>query len=229
MTTAAIIVGGEKIPLKNPDRKVVLFTEGGPEFSRLTTRGVKPRTAKIDLITFHDTAGEGSGIQTYNTLRARGFAVHFQIARDGTITQYCDPLVLSCAHMGPGNGRSVGIEDANCVFPPGIAPGLFANIKRYTLKGKERLMGRPVVIEPYRGAPRRELGHFPEQKASAGELTLALLTVLPVPAALPRGPDGKIHADRLPADWSGVAGHLHFTDAHVDPVLDLFDDLLTVL
>lgn len=226
-----IVVGGTRVPLRGIgwSGKVVLFEEGGPEFTPATTRGVKPRAAKVDLVTLHDTAGEGEGRQTYEVLRRKGLAIHFHVGRD-TITQYCDPLVWACAHMGPGNSRSVGIEVRNAVFPPGVAPGLFASVKRYLLTGRERLMGRPVVVEEYRGRPRRVLGHFPEQKAAVADLVLALLASIPtVPAGLPRGPGGKIHADRLPADWTGIAGHLHFTDAHVDPALDVFDGLLTVV
>lgn len=224
-TVAGIIVRGRVVPA--PGLQCVLPDTDGLWFTPENTR-VRARAKPADLLVFHDTAGEGSGPRIYRTLLAKRLSVHFAIDRAGLVWQFCDPALVSCAHVGRGyNSRSVGVEIANAVFSPGIRPGIWANISRYYLTGRERLLGRPVVHETYRGRGRRVLGHLEPQRAAVAALARALLACFPtIPACLPRlEPGGKVHGRRVPADYAGIAAHLHLTDSHVDPALDAFDHL----
>lgn len=214
--------------------KVVPFEKSGLEF-RLGRDRCKARAFdEITLITCHDTAGEGTGPAIYRNLIRRACSIHFAIDRQGTVWQFCDPAIVSCFHMGPGNSRSIGIEMANAVFPPpppGVKPGyfaaLFSNVKRYTLTGREKLYGRAAIQDDYRGKVRRVLGHFPAQIQACTALVRTLLSAFPtIPQRLPRKADGKLSGLKLDPTWTGVAGHLHFTNAHVDPALDVLDLLV---
>lgn len=211
----SITINGVEIPTPFP----VYYSE------KLTFPYALPRKIDPDLIVLHDTAGEGDGVQIHKTLLARKLSIHFAISRDGSIFQYVDPGRFICAHVGKGyNSRSIGIEMANLVFPVDVKPGLFANVKRYVLTGKEKLTGRPVVIDEYRGAKRRVLGHFSAQRLAATDLVRILLRVFP---SIQR--KISINGDRLPADFSGVAPHLGLTDRHVDPAMDVLKDLTAVV
>lgn len=197
----------------------------------LTFPSAKPRDPSvIDLIVVHDTAGEGDGKQIHRSLitpregAPSGLSIHFAIDRRGLVWQFLDPALFVAAHAGKGNNtRSIGIEMANAVFPPDIKPGLFSNLKRYALTGKERLLGRPVIVDGYRGGKRRVLGHFPEQIEAARKLVRQLLIQFPsVPPRLPTyDSSGKPHGDLVPPGWQGVAGHLNLVDKHVDPAMDV--------
>lgn len=186
------------------------------------------RSALCDLIVVHDSAGEGDGPQIHRTLTRHKdkLSIHFFIARNGKIWQFCDPAFFACKHVGKGfNSRSVGIELANAVWPDlpdGVKPGLFANVKRYALTGKEKLYGRPIVVDKFRGAPRRILGHFDEQKYALRVLLDALVTEIPtIPRVIPAAP-----GMRLPSTYTGIAPHSAFADMHIDPALDCFDEAL---
>ncbi|HLB23522.1 MAG TPA: peptidoglycan recognition family protein [Dehalococcoidia bacterium] len=187
---------------------------------------------EVSLVTVHDTAGEGSGPAIYRTLKSRSVSVHFAIDRAGLIWQFCDPAVVTAFHMGPGNSRSIGIEIANAVFGGGVKPGLFANLRRYVLTGRERLYGRTVTIDEYRGRSRRVLGHFDAQKSALSGLVRTLLREFPtIPPRLPPRsllvePGPRPVGTRLDPAWRGVASHLHFSDAHVDCVGDAYETLL---
>jgi hypothetical protein len=242
--------------------KVVPFEKSGLEF-RLGRDKCMPRPAAqeaalaglvppqqsgggINLITVHDTAGEGTGPAIYRNLIRRACSIHFAIDRAGFVWQFCDPAIVSCFHMGPGNSRSIGIEMSNAVFPPpppGVKPGyfaaLFSNVKRYTLTGREKLYGRAAIQDDYRGKVRRVLGHFDVQKASLAVLVKTLLREFPtIPRVLPERsklwadllevspvgvltrPPLRLVGTKLDPGFQGVASHLHFTDAHVDAAGD---------
>lgn len=216
-----IAVGGQQIMLDG-GASCLGFQQHGLAFS-----SGHPRTAPVDLVVLHDTAGEQDGKGVFATLEKRRLSIHFVIDRKGLIWQFLDPATHVAWHAGAVNGRSVGIETANVVFPPNLKPGLFSNLRKYVLTGKEKLMGRPVVVDDYRGAKRRILGHFEAQKEAARALVAALLEAFPgVPHRLPRiAGTGKLHGLRVEDGWAGVAAHLHFSEHHCDPALDLFDDL----
>ena len=226
-----LIIGGELVPLSLDVRGARLFRDTGLEFTPLNTRCLA-RVKPVDLITVHDQAGEGNGKRLYRVLLKRRLSVHFQIQNDGVIYQYCDPLLVSCAHMGPGNRRSIGIEVQNAVFPP-FPPGERHRLRAFlrgVVTGKERMFGRPRVRELYRGRERTVLGHFAPQQVALKELVLVLLRkCLDVPPRLPLDGEGGVTGDRLPADWQGVASHLNFTDSHVDPASDIYFQLLPLL
>jgi len=235
------VVRGSQVPLVGGEAGpgCIQWTESGCEFTAKNTR-CKPIESDPDLITLHAKGGEGDGKQTYRVLLAKKYSVPFSIDRDGTIWQYCDPGLLSCAHMGKGNGRSIGIEITSAVIPLDD-PKTADNERRLFLRGgytglKARLFyGRGQHVELYRGVKRRVLDILPDQKAAIRSLVLTLLWEFPsVPRRLPRTEiKGTITGERLPDDWKGVAGHLHFqpsgfvdVHAHVDPSLDAFDELL---
>jgi N-acetyl-anhydromuramyl-L-alanine amidase AmpD len=69
------------------------------------------RTAPLDLIVMHETAGN-TRFGTEQTLIAKKCGVHFIIDRDGTVCQYVD-LSLACSHAKGVNNRSIGIEVVN--------------------------------------------------------------------------------------------------------------------
>lgn len=236
MPEPRIVVGGVSVPLEG-GACCAHYLETGLEFTAANTR-LRTRVSPVDLVVVHDTGGEGGGRRVYRTLLARRLSVHFLVDRAGLVWQYCDPATSVAAHVGPGNGRSVGIEVTNVMLPlddpatPANERRLF-NLGRLSELPSRLLHGRPVLVEPYRGRGRRVLGHLPVQRASVAALVRALLRAFPaVQRRLPRGPDGQVHGDRLPDGWSGVSGHLHWSEdgwvsarAHVDPALDVFSEL----
>lgn len=239
MPVPFILVRGVNVPLVG-DALCVLPSESKLEFIPGRDK-CKARDGLPTLVTLHDTAGEGSGPTIYATLKRRSVSVHFAIDRAGLIYQYCDPAAVTAFHMGPGNSRSIGIEIANAVFPAGIRPGLFAYAKQLLLTGREKLYGRAAVEDDYRGKKRRVLGHFEAQKGAIRSLVETLLREFPtIPSRIPplsplRGPEVtlppfRVTGLRLDPTYTGVASHLHFTDAHVDPAGDIYEafrDFLT--
>lgn len=242
-----ILVRGRQVPLELraqdllelPGPQCIQPEESGLEFTAKNTR-CKPIEREPDLITVHAKGGEGNGKQTYRVLLAKKYSVPYSVDRDGTIWQYCDPAVLSCAHMGKGNSRSIGIEVTSTVIPLDD-PKTADNERRIFLRGgysgaAARLFyGRGNHVELYRGVKRRVLDMLPAQKVAVRALVLTLLREFPsIPKRLPRTEiKGTVTGERLPDDWAGVAGHLHFqpsgfedVHAHVDPSLDIFDELL---
>lgn len=244
MPVPYILVRNEMVPLVAAEGLpgVMLFGESKCEFTPANTRCLA-RQGLPTLLTIHNKGGEGEGRQTYRVLLGKRYSVEFSIDRDGLIWQYCDPAVLSCAHMGAGNTRSIGVEVAQAVIPFDD-PNTLDNERRIFLRGgytglKARFFyGRDQHVELYRGYKRRVLDHLWIQKVAIKSLVLTLLGIYPtIPARLPRNEKGTaVTGERLPADWQGVAGHLHFQDsgyvnakAHVDPALDAFDELLPIL
>jgi hypothetical protein len=241
MPVPFILVRGQQVPLVgDPGPGCIQPQESGLEFTTANTR-CKLREGLPTLITVHNKGGEGNGKQTYRYHLLKRYSEEFSTDRDGLIWQYCDPAVLSCTHMGKGNSRSIGIEVANAVIPMDD-PTTADNERRIFLRGgfsglKARLFyGRPNHVELYRdGIKRRVLSHFPAQKKAVRSLVLTLLACFPtIPARLPRTEIKRtVTGERMHEDWQGVAGHLHFqpsgyqvATAHVDPSLDVFDDLL---
>lgn len=243
MPIGFILVRGRQVPLLgDPGPGCIQPAESGLEFTVANTR-CKAIEREPDLITVHAKGGEGNGKQTFRVLLGKKYSVPFSIDRDGTIWQYCDPGRLSCAHMGKGNGRSIGIEVTSAVIPLDD-PKTADNERRVLLRGgysglRARLFyGRGNHVELYRGVKRRVLDMLPAQKVAVRALVLTLLREFPtVPRKLPLTFEGTtVTGDRLPDDWAGVAGHLHFqpsgfvdVHAHVDPTLDVFDELLLEL
>lgn len=198
---------------------------GGFEFTPMNTR-VKQRTAEPDLIVLHDTAGENSAESTYRMLLKKQLSVHFCVDRDGCVWQFCDPAFFSCMHVGRGvNSRSIGIEVTNAVVPRTRNPWKWMMGKFRVAQEKRR--GRPVVEDTYRGKPRKVLGHLPRQRFAVRCLVRVLLDAFEtIPPTYPGYPLRVTGARLVPElEYRGVTAHLHHTDAHVDPALDLFEDL----
>lgn len=194
---AWITVAGARVPLSGSALAI--------QYKCFKNVGVRQR--EPDLILVHDTAGEGDGIRIYDTLKRDGLSVEFAIDRDGVIWQFCDPAINYTFHSETESRRSIGVELANYVTP---------NISS----------DRPTLEEPYRSRTREVLGHLAPQHYAMAALVEALLSVFPsIPARVPISSAGPITGRRLPAGWEGVAGHLHFSDNHGDPALDILEGL----
>ncbi len=182
------------------------------------------RTEAPTKVVGHDTAGEGSARGTFNVLRRKRLSVEGQINRRGVFTQYVDFGIWRCTHVNRiVSASSIAVEMANAVFPPGVRPGFFASIRRYALTGRERVYGRPMTVDTYRGKKRRVLGHVPKQIETFYKFTRwCAHHWLTIPWTWPGYP-GKFLAERVDPHSKGVFGHLNFSDKHVDPAIDLFD------
>ena len=193
-------------------------------------------------ICLHDKGAEGTAAQTYAHLRVKGLAVHASIEADGTFVQYADPAVTRTWHAGRANDWSVGIEITNAMFPD--LRKRRSGEKWATFVRRLNPLGRPVVTRTYRGAKQDVLGHFPAQLETAAKVVAVLCEALGIPKRVPvdakAAPWGgllpklrtsptdrkKILGDIRAEAKSGVIGHYHVTNGHVDPASDVFDALL---
>jgi len=169
----------------------------------------------------------------------RGLSVHFMLDVDGTIYQTLD-LKERAWHAGTANDRSVGIEIANI----GAYPDLTELSKWYALDdtGRMRLtlpesmgdggirtagfIARPSGENPVQGSIQgKDLWQYDltdEQYDSLIKLTATLCKVLPeIRLNYPRDENGALRTTMLTpeemADYHGLLGHYHVTDAKTDP------------
>lgn len=171
----------------------------------------------------------------------RGLSVHFMLDIDGTIYQTLDAKERAW-HAGTSNDRSVGIEIANIGAYP--EPD-HAMLRRWYAKdsaGRTTITippdqgdgglrtpgftGAPRFSEPIQGQVHGQTLHqydlTPQQYDSLIRLTAALHRALPrIALDYPRGPDGRVLAERLPdpqlAAFSGLVGHFHVERQKIDP------------
>jgi len=169
----------------------------------------------------------------------RGLSVHFMLDVDGTIYQTLD-LKERAWHAGTANDRSIGIEIANI----GAYPDLKELSKWYALDdaGRMRLtlpesmgdggirtagfIARPSGENPVQGSIQgKDLWQYDltdEQYDSLIKLTATLCQVLPaIRPDYPRDENGALRTTMLTpeemADYHGLLGHYHVTDAKTDP------------
>jgi hypothetical protein len=152
--------------------------DGKPCWFEPPYAGCKSRKDRIDLITFHWTAGEGSAEQVARVLRNRAdpatgkptpLSIHFVIDYYGKVMQQADPVRTVCYHAGKVNSRSIGIEMANRALPPASA---------------EHARGlRSTIIED--GHAFTHLDFTDAQYASALKLANVLALLSKIPALVP--------------------------------------------
>lgn len=208
----ALVVSGKSYPVCVP---VKLWTETGLEF-RAGEGFNKRRRRDIDLAVWHWTGSENKPTVMARTLKRRKLGVEFAIDRDGTIWQFCDPVIVDTADAGRVNARSVGTEIVNYGFrrrgKPIPASGKKRTIYECTLNGRSR-----------------RFAHFlPQQIAAALVLADVLSTALPIPRAVPTDPTGdwlgvRVLPKELLDDFKGHLGHFHVSERKSDPGLDLLE------
>lgn len=65
---------------------------------------------KIRTIVIHETDGTGDSPRAlYNSLKAKGYGIHFSVQRSGRIVRH-HPLDAAVVHAGPFNDESIGVE-----------------------------------------------------------------------------------------------------------------------
>ena len=210
-----IIVGGKRYPVLGP---VLNWHNHGIEF-RAGEGHNKRRKQEIDLSVFHWTGSENSPRIMASVLKKRELGVEFAIDQDGTIWQFCDPLITDTADAGLVNARSVGTEIVNYGFTWG-------KDRKVPKKGMKRSLYKTIL-----NGRTRTFAHFwPAQIAAALSLADALSSALPIPRQVPLFSGGywveneTLKPDRL-ASFKGHVGHYHITNRKSDPGLDLLEAL----
>ena len=123
--------------------------------------------------------------------------------------QFCDASDRA-AHVGLGNGYSLGIEIVNR-----------ANGKPYLTPGGKH--PREVYPERVHGHNFRCTAFYPAQVSAARGLTQALCAVYGLPYEAPVS-DTVLDVPTL-ASFRGVLGHFHYTRRKADPGTRLFKEM----
>lgn len=215
-----IVLGGVTYPLGGMADEVDVLTwrDHGVEF-RAGDGHNRRRVKPITLAVWHWTAAENPPLAMARTLRKRELGVEFAIDRDGTVFQFCDPLVVDTADAGIVNARSVGVEI--------VSYGMRRASRLWTIpkRGKDR-GHRDVTIH---GKRVRVASFYPAQTAAACALADVLSTVLPIPARVPMDAKGAVLTRALSRmeldEFSGHLGHYHVTKKKLDPGPVLIEDL----
>jgi N-acetyl-anhydromuramyl-L-alanine amidase AmpD len=196
--------------------------------------------ARVDQFVLHYDAC-GTSRRCFEVLHdLRGLSVHFMLDVDGTIYQTLD-LKERAWHATTSNSRSVGIEIAQAgAMPPSQRQRLdsyYTNAPGGVRLAFPEWIGPPMLATPgFVGHPARpepivgriqgsELVQYdftPEQYAALAKLAAALHRVFPkLPLEAPRGNDGKVTTETLPAErlaqYHGLLGHYHVQANKVDP------------
>ncbi len=161
------------------------------------------RRTETKAVVLHWTGGEGGGAQVFRVLKERGLSVHFLIDRQGVVWQYAD-AALRCAHVGPGNARTIGIEMTNAA------------------NGKSTVY--PPYVETIHGKRFRCTPFSPEQTATAKVLVKALCDAYGLPFATPS--ISTVLEPKVLREYRGVLGHFHFTRRKVDPGNKLLHEMI---
>lgn len=219
----ALIIGGKEIPCA---AKVVDWREHGmsdmPDSKNRPSKGTRLRNVAktpIDLFVVHWTGGEGSAKGMFNVLNTRELGIEFYLDDDGTIYQFCDPVVVDTFDAGSVNPRSIGIEIKNYGFRSGSQVVPSAGKNRQTYEGVIR--GRKVKMAKF----------YDKQHIALKALIDAICAAIPtIPKVIPAGADGKLlQATMTPAQlkaYKGIIGHFHISTKKTDPGIDVFDYLI---
>lgn len=180
---------------------MTILTEHGLRFR--PPEGCRIRRGDIRQVVLHWTGGEGSALQVYRTLAARRLGIHYVVDAAGVVWQMCDEAHVAY-HVGAGNEGSIGIE----IVCAGVGP--VAGRQRYA----GCVHGKKLVISDF----------YDCQKAAVVGLVNKLVERYEIPRAVPR------EMDVLPdaAGWTGVCGHLHWSQRKVDPGPRIFHELTEV-
>lgn len=176
-----------------------------------------------DLIVVHWTGGEGSHKRVLATLRKRNLSVHFVIDRDGQIYQTCDPMLVTCSHVGKFNSRSIGIEIVNygslpqnkTPWPLSAIPDTWRDRGVYSTLINNRHMWLADFFAP--------------QKAALRCLLSTLCTYCNIPGDVPVDVQGNPLHRRLRLTearfFTGICGHYHLSKTKIDPGTKCIDEI----
>lgn len=213
-------IGTEAMPIPiwnwlDPVGQGLGFQPGSGSYNRT-------RTEDVDLMVWHWTGGEGKPDQVVRTLKKRRLGVHFIVGRNG-ILQCADPAVVTCAHAGKVNGRSVGVEMVNYGFrrmKPWEWNRHTGNYLRIPKSGR----GRSTQVVRMHGRKLRLADFTPFQTRIACELGMVVGDAVGLPPVVPeQGPDKSGVADLK--GFRGHVGHYMLRRGKVDPGRPFMDAL----
>lgn len=171
----------------------------------------RPRGKIIpQVVVGHWTAGLNSGARLKEVMANRRdpktgaplkLSVHYNIAPDGTITQYEDPGRTICNHAGYMNSRSVGIE----------VTGL--GTVKADGQSTQGIKGRHVCVHPFTS----------EQVVSFVSLVQDLCNEFGIPKRIPA--EYREYGVGQMMSYTGVCGHLHCS-YKLDPGTQLLEALV---
>ncbi|TXH10316.1 MAG: hypothetical protein E6R03_15645 [Hyphomicrobiaceae bacterium] len=163
----------------------------------------------VDLFVVHWTGGTGDASRLFRVLGTRELGVEFFIDYDGTIYQFCDPVLVNTADAGFINPRSYGVE-VRCL-----------GIPRKGVKTPDQ----PTYYTTLRGR-KREYVHFTQAQYKAlydlyQALSEAKHPLLKLPLRVPCDAGGSLLTRTMtPYEiklYSGAIGHYHISDNKADP------------
>lgn len=210
----ALILNGIEYPCNTP---VVDWRTHGLTFK--PGKGARKRDVKktdIDLMVWHWTGGESTHQGLFSILENRNLGVEFSIDREGTIWQFCDPVLVDTWDAGTVNPRSMGVEIANYGEPlsGGVIPkkGQDREVYECRLHGKDRKFAR----------------FYKPQIQSALDLANAISLAYPdIPRVVPKDANGDLlkrtMTDSELKSFKGHLGHYHVTNNKKDPGFDLLE------
>lgn len=174
--------------------------------------GARKRKVPVRAIVLHWTGGVQGAKGIVHTLRHRRLSIHYTIEQDGTVTHHADERTTVCMHAGTANDWTIGVEIANRGRPPAHSqmPG-----ETYTAV----IHGRRLVC----------LRFSDEQIKAAQALCEHVAHEWGLPLMVPETSRGDLILDKLTdiqqRAFRGVLGHLHVSDAKIDPGADLLTAL----
>lgn len=210
-----IEIGGRLFPVVDTDGlnlPVRRWNDGEqpivPEFtpgSGFNKKRIKP----IDLFVFHWTGGEQDPLPMAETLRTRKLGVEFAIARDGTIYQFCDPMLVDTADAGIVNSRSAGCEI--------VCYGYRSLWELRHAFGIPKLgRDRETYEASTHGTTITTAKFYPNQMRAAFALADAFAQAVPaVIRCVP--PTNEVMPPEQLVGYTGFIGHDNITDAKRDP------------
>lgn len=170
-------------------------------------------------IMIHDTGGLAAPEVTARKLAGDGLSVHAIIGRDGRRLAM-RPLTRRAAHAGPANAFALAIELTNPVWPPRLsikAATVFQRTGRlpdgYVLS-KQLELG----VDLYRGQQRHVVLHTEAQLDELRRTVEQYASRFGIDVAVQPDSDAGMPSART----TGLLGHNQVTNAHVDPVGDVW-------
>lgn len=205
LTPGGLIIDGEVVAC---DAVVYNWHDTGLEVKVGGNNHRRQAHQEIDLFVVHWTGGYGDCERLFATLNKRVLGVEFFIDYDGSIVQYCDPILVNTADAGFVNPRSVGVEVRCAGFP-----------------GGKVIEGQDVYSAKLRGHTARMLDFTTEQDEALHALIEALRgcrhPLINIPGTVPRDGRGQLLTTTMSKqeirNYSGVIGHYHLSANKADP------------
>lgn len=204
-----LVLDGTIIPCR---AKVFNWRDTGLETKIAGNNKRRLKTQIVDLFIVHWSGGYGDAAALHRVLNSRELGSEFYIDYDGSIVEFCDPVLVNTADAGPVNKRSFGAEVRCGGFP---------------VVGRER-PDQPIYDGVLRGRARDYVDFSSAQK----EALLALLEALrdakhprvQIPLVVPGGAARTLTTGEMAA-FKGVAGHYHVSTNKADPGPKVMADL----